>query len=105
MNLVNCNHRSNATIKRPLFGTQHPDREFAISVAGGGVSARLCHERETWLYMHSGGMHIAVDAAVFVGEGCGIVVEAGVAFTTVREAGSVGLVVTFNTCGNKQDVN
>lgn len=85
-----------------LFGENHPDKEFDVRVAGGGVTTEaLQPQPETWMYQHTGSAVVRCgEVAVVLEEGCCCVLPAGSTYTVKRAAGSVGLIVSCDPLGN-----
>mmetsp|Transcript_4527 Transcript_4527/g.10571 ORF Transcript_4527/g.10571 Transcript_4527/m.10571 type:complete len:325 (+) Transcript_4527:56-1030(+) len=86
-----------------LFGFDHPDQEFEVSVIGGrSEQTGQKSEYETWLYQVRGAAHIAVNAGTLaLNEGCCCIVQAGQPFDVARAEGSIGLMLRQNSRGNK----
>ncbi|CAE7216777.1 Haao [Symbiodinium sp. CCMP2592] len=86
-----------------LFGFDHPDQEFEVSVIGGrSEQTGQKSEYETWLYQVRGAAHIAVNTGTLaLNEGCCCIVQAGQPFDVARAEGSIGLVLRQNSRGNK----
>eukprot|EP00040_Diaphanoeca_grandis_P019273 m.101715 g.101715 ORF g.101715 m.101715 type:complete len:316 (-) comp27344_c2_seq4:56-1003(-) len=95
----------------PLFGDDHPDKEFSILLCGGGGSNSASAtwtswKYDTWLYQHTGSIVVVirngdVETETELLKGCCAIVPPNTMYKTKRNANSVGLVVTQDPEGNK----
>mmetsp|Transcript_76845 Transcript_76845/g.232940 ORF Transcript_76845/g.232940 Transcript_76845/m.232940 type:complete len:581 (-) Transcript_76845:474-2216(-) len=88
----------------PLFGADHPDKEFKVLVAGGpGKQSGQHWSGETWLYQLRGSATVEVaGGSLALEEGCCCIVKPNVPYSVVRAKGSAGLVVRQDPAGNKR---
>jgi len=89
----------------PLFGHDHPDKEFEIMVVGGPTEHKRKSETgDTWMYQIHGSAHVAVEGGTLtLEEGCCCIVNPNVSYDVVRPCGSIGLIVQQGTRGNKRE--
>mmetsp|Transcript_62594 Transcript_62594/g.173486 ORF Transcript_62594/g.173486 Transcript_62594/m.173486 type:complete len:315 (-) Transcript_62594:53-997(-) len=88
----------------PLFGTDHPDKEFTINVIGGPSEQTVQPIAwDTWLYQIKGSATITVGSTSLpVPEGSCVSVRPQTAYTAKREPGSIGMLVIQDPTGNKK---
>eukprot|EP00971_Amphidinium_carterae_P060429 1195977-Amphidinium_carterae.1 len=87
----------------PLFGTNHPDKEFKVMVVGGpSQQPSQSWQHDTWLYQIAGDIKVKVgDEEVSLHEGCCVTIRPDTPFVTTRLPGSIGLVVQVDPNANK----
>jgi 3-hydroxyanthranilate 3,4-dioxygenase len=91
-----------------LFGDAHPDKEFRVSIVGGGSDAwrrpPSVRGMESWVYVHEGEVEVTVDgtegSTKLTKDMC-CIVPAGVGWGMARGSKSVTMVVTNDPAGNK----
>jgi len=82
----------------------HPDKEFSVKIIGGPSIQSTTFKHETWLYQLKGDIKILIEGRLDTlkeGECC--VIRSGQAYTVERTRESIGMVVTQDPLGNKQN--
>lgn len=86
----------------PLFGVDHPDKEFKIFVTGGPSEQRPDKwHGDTWIYQIKGSARISCSGGTLtLDEGCCCIINPNTGYEVYRATGSIGMTVRQDPKGN-----